>query len=505
MRTEPRNLEIPDGFEPPPAEMLIGGVWGPAQSGAQYQSTDPSTEAVIGNVPDGGAVEAAAAVAAANEAFGDWSSRTSRERAETLREVGDLILQRAETLAILVSIEQGKPIVEARNEVAFAADFLFWYAEEARRAYGEWIPDPRPDRRLMTVQQPIGVVAAITPWNVPVSMIARKAAPALAAGCTIVVKPAPETSLSGLAFARVFHDAGIPAGVFNVVTGDAEAVGQAWLTDERVRKISFTGSTEVGELLMRGSAQHVKRVSLELGGNAPFIIFPDANLGTVAADLASTKFRNAGQTCISSNRVYVHASLLKEVEEIAVGIASGLHVGRGLDTATNLGPLINRRAVERLDSRVRAAVGGGAEVLVGGEVPSGAPYDKGHFYPPTVLTGVQPDMQLATGETFGPVMSLIPFQAEREVIRAANATSYGLAAYLYTENLSRAIRVAERLEVGMVGINDQRISTVEAPFGGMKHSGLGREGGRQGLLEFLETKLIAIGVTPEEEADDEAR
>jgi len=474
--------------------MLIGGQWVSAEADATFASSNPATGAVLGYAPAAGAAETTRAVDAAHHAFAGWSRRPAAERGRILTAVADLLLERRDLLAELITAEEGKPLRDARNEIAASADLLRWYAEEGRRAYGRWIPDPLGDRRLFTVRRPVGVTAAITPWNVPASMIARKAAPALAAGCTVVVKPAEQTPLTGLAVARVFHDAGVPAGVFNLVTGPPAPIGRALLGDPRVRKLSFTGSTEVGRHLMREAAQQITRVSLELGGNAPFLVFADADLDAAVESLISAKFRNCGQACISANRVLVQRSIAGDLTERLADVAGRLRVGDGFDEATQVGPLVDDAALRRVEQVVDAAVADGARVVAGGRRLSGPEHAAGNFFAPTVLTGVRPGMSVVDEEIFGPVAPVLVFDSEDEAVSAANATPYGLAAYLYTRDLGRALRVAERLDVGLVGINDQRISAAEAPFGGVKLSGIGREGGSEGLDEHLETTVIAVGL-----------
>ncbi len=474
--------------------MLIGGELVPAKSKNLFSVCDPATGETVGEAPLGSAEDADCAIEAAHLAFNKWAQTSSTKRAETLRSAGDLISSRQEEIARLITLESGKPIRSSRREVAAGANFVYWFAEEARRSYGEWIPDPLPDRRLLTIRQPVGVAAIITPWNYPAYMVARMASAALAAGCTVVIKPARQTSLTGLTLACAFKDAGVPAGVLNMVTGDSRAIGQAFLEDERVRKISFAGSTEVGKLLMRGAANHMKRVSLELGGNAPFIVMPDAQLDKAIAGVVAAKFGNAGQQCIAPNRIYVHANLLEAFLEQLTLHVTRLKVGSGLDLETQVGALINERALEKVDDHVKDALSLGARLLTGGHRLTEGAYAKGTFYAPTVLADVTTNMRITQEETFGPVAPILAFDAEDDVIESANNTPYGLAAYLYTRDIGRAIRIAEQLEFGMVGVNDTRISAAEAPFGGMKLSGLGREGGREGLAAFLETKQIALGL-----------
>jgi succinate-semialdehyde dehydrogenase / glutarate-semialdehyde dehydrogenase len=487
-----------DGAEAMTAEgrnymMLIGGEWCGPGSGQWFSVANPATGMVIGQMPVADAADVDRAIAAASAAFGEWSQLPAAARCEVLRRAGDIMVERADDIAPRITAEEGKPLRAARAEVLAGAEFCYWYAEEGRRGYGRVIPDPQPNRRLLTIKQPVGVAAAITPWNVPFSMIIRKAAPALAAGCTIVVKPAEQTPVSGIAAAGALHDAGAPPGVVNVVTGDPELIGGLLLSDNRVRKVSFTGSTEVGQMLMRSAADRLTRVSLELGGTAPVLIFDDADLDLAARDVADLKFRNAGQACVSANRIYIQDTVHDEVTMRLSKIAESLVVGNGADAATQVGPLIDGTALAKVTRLVDDAVGKGARALTGGH-PVAVDGLRGYFYAPTVLAGVPEDAGLLCEEIFGPVAPVLSFSSEDEAIRRANATPYGLAAYVYTENLSRAIRVAERLDVGMVGINDQRISTPEAPFGGLKLSGFGREGGAEGLEAFQETKLLAIGI-----------
>ena len=474
--------------------MMIGGAWTPALSGRTFASHNPATGTIAGYAPDGRFEDATAAIDAAHAAFPAWKSRTAAERAALMHRLADAIEKRREAIARLITIEEGKPLHEAMGEMKLTIDSFRWYAEEARRAYGAWIPDPVPNRRLLTMREPVGVVGAIIPWNVPAAMIARKAAPALAVGCTMVLKPAEETPLTALAIAEAFLEADLPPGIFNIVTGDAAAIGKAMLDDPRVRKISFTGSTQVGRLLLRGAAEHIKRVSMELGGNGPVILFGDCDLDKAVNALAVLKFLNAGQACISANRIYVHASIHDRVAAMLVERANAIRVGNGLDDGVRMGPLIEDAALQKVKGLVDEALASGATPLAGGAPMTGAAHRAGHFYAPTVLTGMHAGMRMANEEIFGPVAPLYSFESEEEVIVSANDVPYGLAAYVFTENLGRAIRVGERLETGMVGINDIRIGAAEAPFGGVKQSGIGREGGREGMDEYLETKLLALGL-----------
>jgi succinate-semialdehyde dehydrogenase/glutarate-semialdehyde dehydrogenase len=483
--------------EIPLRRMMYGGGWHAALDGATFESLNPATGEVIAQVPLGGAADARAAVDAAHAAFPAWSRRTAADRALLIHRVADRLEARREEIAAAITREEGKPLLESRIEMRLTIDSLHWYAEEARRAYGSWIPDPVPNRRLLTMRQPVGVCGAIIPWNVPAAMITRKAGPALATGCTMVLKPAEQTPVTATLIAEAFLEADLPPGVFNVVVGDAPAIGQALLGDERVRKISFTGSTEVGRLLLRGAAEHIKRVSLELGGNAPVILFEDCNLDRAIPALCALKFLNAGQACISANRIYVQSSIHDEVAARIQAHAARLKVGDGLQEGVTMGPLIEPEAVAKLDGMVQEAVADGAALLSGGGRLSDPAHANGFFFAPTVISGMKPGMRMARQEIFGPIAPLFRFDTEAEAVAAANDVPYGLAAYLFTEDMGRAIRVSERLETGMVGVNDIRIGAAEAPFGGVKQSGIGREGGREGMEEYLETKLVALRVDPE--------
>lgn len=474
--------------------MLINGEWVPAASRHSFAVYNPATGAVVGEAPAGSADDAASAINAADDAFDGWAQMPAAKRAAILRRAGDLLRSREEPIAKLITLEAGKVLRASHKEVITAAEFIYWYAEEGRRSYGEWIPDPLPDRRLLTIRQPVGIVAIITPWNFPAYMIARTAAAALAAGCSVVIRPSKQTPLTGLAVAQAFADAGLPPGILNLVTGDPRAIGQVFLDDARVRKIAFTGSIEVGKQLMRGAADNVKRVSLELGGHAPFIVLSDADFEKAIEGLMSAKFGHAGQMCIAPNRIYVHSSLLETFLERLSSRVQQLNVGNGLDPETDVGPLINHAAVEKVDSHVNDAIRKGARLLVGGHRLTDGAHAAGSFYAPTILADVTPHMRITQEETFGPVAPVIAFDAEEEVIERANDSPYGLAAYLFTRDLNKAIRIAERLQCGLVGVNNTRVAAVEGPFGGVKLSGIGREGGHQGLASFLETKQIALGI-----------
>ena len=476
---------------PKPARNLayIDGVWAGADSGATFAVTDPASGAEIARVPDMGAAETERAIAAASTAFETWKKRTAKERADILRRWQDLMLADVDRLAALMTLEQGKPLAEARGEVAYAASFLGWFAEEGRRAYGEVIPTHRADARIVVLQQPVGVVAAVTPWNFPMAMITRKVGPALAAGCTIVVKPAEDTPLSALAMAELAEQAGVPPGVLNVVTGDAPAIVGALMKSPVVRKLSFTGSTEIGKLLMRQSADTVKRVSLELGGNAPLIVFDDADLDVAVKGAMISKYRNTGQTCVCANRILVQDGIYDAFAERLAAAASALKVSPGAEAGAEQGPLINADALAKVEAHVADALAKGGKLATGGK-----PHERGGlFYEPTVILEATTDMLVAQEETFGPVAPLFRFKEEAEAIALANDTESGLSAYIFTTNLNRAWRVAEALEVGILGINEGVISTEVAPFGGWKQSGLGREGSSHGLEEYLELKYVLFG------------
>ncbi|MBA4494586.1 NAD-dependent succinate-semialdehyde dehydrogenase [Paenactinomyces guangxiensis] len=453
---------------------------------------NPATGQVIGKVPCGGEELAHHAVEAAWKAFPDWAGRPAKERSVYLQAWADKILNHRTELAALLSVEQGKPIAEARGEIEGAAEFVAWYAEEAKRVYGEIIPASRPNQRISVLRQPVGVAALITPWNYPAAMVTRKAAPALAAGCTVVLKPAKETPLIAIALFDLLMETGLPGGAANLVTGEASKIGNAWMADERVRKISFTGSTEVGKKLMRRAAYHVKRVSLELGGNAPAIVFADADPDQAAAAIVDNKFENCGQMCNGINLIYAHQEIAQSLSEKIVERARQLKVGDGSEQGTQVGPLINESARKKVDSLVQDAIAKGAQVLLGGHALTDGVYQHGTFYAPTVLTGVDDGMNLTKEEVFGPVAPILSFANEDEVVKRCNQTRYGLAAYLFTRDLGRVHRVSEALEFGMIGVNGTSLSVPQAPFGGMKESGIGREGGHHGLEEFLELKYISM-------------
>ena len=467
----------------------IGGEWCAAASGKTFKVVDPADGHTLAEVADLGPGDAARAVEAAHEAFGPWRAKTAKERAAILRRWHDLILEHREDLAQLMTAEQGKPLAESRGEIAYGASFIEWFAEEGKRVYGDVIPSHAGDRRLLVLKQPIGVATAITPWNFPNAMITRKAAPALAAGCTFVVKPAAETPLSALALAVLAEEAGLPPGVFNVVPSDAASeVGKVLTEHGKVRKFSFTGSTEIGKLLMRQCASTVKKVSLELGGNAPFIVFDDADIDEAVKGAIASKYRNAGQTCVCANRLLVQEGVHEAfVERLAEAVAE-MKVGRGSEEGVEVGPLITDDAVEKVERLLEDAKDKGAKVVLGGRRHERG----GLFYEPTVVSGVTPDMAFAVEEIFGPVAPVFRFADEAEAIALANATEYGLAAYFYARDLGRVWRVAEQLEYGMVCINDGILSTEVAPFGGVKESGIGREGSKYGIDEYVEMKYVCL-------------
>ncbi len=459
-------------------------------SGETFAVDNPATGEIVHEVPRMGAAETERALAAAEAALPAWRGSLAKERARILRRFSDLMLENLEPLARLMTIEQGKPLAEARVEIEYAASFLEWFGEEAKRVYGDTIPTYMRDRRIVVTKQPIGVTAGITPWNFPAAMVTRKAAPALAAGCTMVLKPAEQTPLSALAVAQLGLEAGLPPGVLGIVTGSAEdapAIGRAMTSSPIVRKLGFTGSTEVGKLLMAQCAGQVKKVSLELGGNAPFIVFDDADLDEAVAGALLCKFRNSGQTCISANRIYVQATVYDEFVQRLTAAVSTLSVGSGLEPDTRVGPLIEQQAIDKVSRHVADAVERGGELLTGGEHLGGL------FYTPTVIAGVSADAAMASEETFGPVAGIARFTTEAEAIRQANDTPYGLASYFYSRDMGRIWRVSEGLEYGIVGINTGVISTEVAPFGGVKESGIGREGSKYGIEEWLELKYLCIG------------
>lgn len=475
--------------------MFINGKWTEAVGGGTFDSINPATADVIDQVPDGDGADTRLAIDAAAEAFRQWSGSTAYQRSDFLYRCHARMMENLEALAALMTTEQGKPIQAARNEVKYGADFLIWYAEEAKRIYGHTIPSARSDQRFMVLRQPVGVVGAITPWNYPISMITRKVAPALAAGCTIVLKPAEATPLCARAVFQIFEKAGIPAGVVNLVTAaDPRPVGSALLGDRRVRKLTFTGSTDVGKMLAREAAGTLKRVSLELGGHAPFIVCRDADPVHAAKGLSLVKFLNTGQACISPNRVFVHRSQLEPFLNELRSRVQALKAGPGMEKGVRIGPLINAAALEKVDRQVQDALAHGAKLLTGGRRLTQDGLERGFFYAPTILTDVTPRMLIYREETFGPVAPVIAYENEEDVLAMANDTTYGLASYVYTRDLSKAMRFLEGLHFGIVGINDINPTSAAAPFGGMKESGLGREGAIEGLAEYLETKLGGFSI-----------
>ena len=475
--------------------MFINGAWKEAISGKIFETTNPATGESLGSVPDGSMADAEAAVAAASSAFVSWSQTTSYERADILMNAWRLMGERSNELAALMTAEQGKPLRASKAEVAYGADFIRWFAEEARRLNGEWLPSSRPNQRFLSIQAPAGVVGAITPWNYPMSMLTRKMAPALAAGCTIVLKPAEATPLNARAIFEIFADAGVPDGVINLVTtSDPAPVGEVLTSDPRVAKLTFTGSTAVGRLLAGAAGSNLKRVSVELGGHAPFIVMPDADPVHAAKGASALKFLNAGQACISPNRLYVPRDKVHAFTETMAERVGRIKTGNGAEDGIGCGPLVSEAAVAKVETQVDDAVGKGATALVGGARINGGDFAAGHFYAPTVLSGVTADMAIYREETFGPVAPIISYDDPDEVIDLANDTNYGLAAYVYTNDLSTALRTVEGLRFGIIGVNDVNPTSASVPFGGMKDSGLGREGAREGLLEYLETKTAGIAL-----------
>jgi succinate-semialdehyde dehydrogenase/glutarate-semialdehyde dehydrogenase len=471
-------------------QCYIDGLWVGANSGETVAIANPATQEIIGNVPVMGKAETEAAITAANNALPAWRALTAKERSQKLRRWFELMHENAEDLALMMTTEQGKPLAESRGEVTYAASFIEWFAEEAKRIYGDTIPGHQADKRLTVIKQPVGVTAAITPWNFPAAMITRKAGPALAAGCTMVVKPAPQTPFTALALAELAHRAGIPAGVFSVITGDAIAIGNALCESPIVRKLSFTGSTAVGIKLMEQCAPTLKKLSLELGGNAPFIVFNDADIDAAVDGAMIAKYRNAGQTCVCANRIYVQAGVYEQFTQKFAAAVAKLSVGNGVDTGVNIGPLINADAVTKVQRHLADAVAKGASIVTGGKTHSLG----GFFFEPTILRDVDKSMLVAKEETFGPLAPLFKFDSVDDVIKQANDTEFGLAAYFYGRDISLVYKVAEALEYGMVGVNTGLISTEVAPFGGIKSSGLGREGSKFGIEEYLEMKYICMSV-----------
>jgi succinate-semialdehyde dehydrogenase/glutarate-semialdehyde dehydrogenase len=470
-------------------QCFVDGEWIDADSGKTADVTNPATGEKIGTVPVLGTMETRRAIAAASAAFPAWAAKTAKERSAILRRWNDLMLANVDDLAMLMTAEQGKPLAEARAEVAYAAAFIEWFAEEGKRVYGDVIPGHQADKRLLVLRQPIGVVAAITPWNFPAAMITRKAGPALAAGCTFVCKPAMQTPYSALAMAELAYRAGVPKGVFSVVTGSATEIGGEMTSNPIVRKLTFTGSTEIGKKLMAQCAGTLKKVSLELGGNAPFIVFDDADLDAAVQGAIASKYRNTGQTCVCANRLLVQDGVYDAFVMKLVEAVKKLKIGDGLKGATDQGPLIDDKAVAKVEEHIADALAKGGSVAHGGKRHALG----GTFFEPTIITNVKPDMLVAREETFGPVAPIFRFKDDEEAIRMANDTEFGLASYFYTRDLARAWRVSERLEYGLVGINTGLISTEVAPFGGVKESGIGREGSKYGILDYTELKYVCVG------------
>ncbi|OIQ93674.1 glutarate-semialdehyde dehydrogenase DavD [mine drainage metagenome] len=472
------------------SQAFIDGAWVDADSGRQFPVLNPADGSLLGQVADCGGAETERAVAAANAAWPAWRDKTAKERAAILRRWFELILAHQDDLALLMTLEQGKPLAEAKGEVVYGASFVEWFAEEGKRIYGDIIPTVAPTRRLMVLKQSIGVVAAITPWNFPSSMITRKAAPAFAAGCTVVLKPAEDTPYSALALAVLAERAGFPKGVFNIVTGaNPAAIGNVLTASPIVRKLSFTGSTEVGKLLMSQAAATVKKVSLELGGNAPFIVFDDADLDAAVAGAMASKYRNAGQTCVCANRLLVQSGIYDAFAARLVAAVKELKVGHGTEGGVTQGPLINAEAIEKVERHVADALAKGGKLELGGKRHALG----GNFFEPTIITNVTPDMAVAREETFGPLAPLFKFETEADALRMANDTEFGLAAYFYSRDIGRITRVMEGLEYGMVGVNEGILSNEVAPFGGIKQSGIGREGSKYGIEDFIEAKYICLG------------
>ena len=480
------NLKDPSLFR---QQCYIDGAWVDADDGGVIDVDNPADNSVIGAVPRMGARETRRAIEAANDAYPDWRARTGKERAAILRRWYELVMENQEDLAVLMTTEQGKPLSESMGEVVYGASFIEWFAEEAKRIYGDTIPQHQRDKRVVVIKEPVGVVVSITPWNFPNAMITRKCAPALAAGCTVVAKPATQTPYSAFALAALAERAGIPKGVLNVVSGASSEIGAEMTSNPIVRKLSFTGSTEVGKLLIEQCAGTVKKMSMELGGNAPFIVFDDADIDSAVVGAMQSKYRNAGQTCVCANRIFAQDGIYDRFTEKLAEASAALKVGDGMEEGVSAGPLIDIKAVEKVESHIQDAVAKGARVVVGG----GRHSNGGNFFEPTVLADVTPEMIVSREETFGPLAPVYRFETDEDVVKQANDTEFGLAAYFYTRDIGRVWRVAEQLEYGIVGINSGIISTEVAPFGGMKESGIGREGSKYGIDEFTEVKYLCMG------------
>ncbi len=472
-------------------KLFIGGAWSDAASGKTFEVLNPATLEAVATVPDAGRVDMQRAIDAAADSQVEWAGKTAAERSKILMAAAQGMYERSDDLARLITLEEGKPLAESVGEVKYAASFIEWFAEEAKRVYGDTVPANSPDKRILVLKRPVGVTAAITPWNFPAAMITRKLGPALAAGCTMIIKPSELTPLTALEMARIFDDVGLPKGVLSVVVGqDAPELASAFMEDHRVRKISFTGSTEVGKILMRKAADTMKRLSLELGGHAPFIVFEDADLDAAVEHCVAAKMRNMGEACVAANRIFVQRGIYDTFAERLTGKLRHMRVGNGLQEGVTVGPLIDEATFTKVQSHVDDAVSKGATVAVGG---GRATTGQGYFFEPTVLLGANDSMQLAHEETFGPVAALLPFDSEEEVIERANNTVYGLASYFFTRDIGRVWRLAEELQYGIMGANDGMPSTAQAPFGGVKESGIGREGGRYGIDEYLDIKYVSLG------------
>ncbi|EGY52890.1 NAD-dependent succinate-semialdehyde dehydrogenase [Neisseria shayeganii] len=481
------QLKDPSLFK---TQCYIDGQWCDADNGATIEVSNPATGEVLGSVPKMGRAEAKRAVEAAQKALKAWQNKTAKERSAVLRKWFNLMMEAQEDLAVLLTLEQGKPLAEAKGEIAYGASYFEWYAEEAKRIYGDTIPGPSPDKRVLVLKQPIGVCAAITPWNFPNAMITRKAAPALAAGCTFVVRPASQTPFSALAIAVLAERAGVPAGVFSVLTGSSTEIGEVFTKDDIVKKFSFTGSTEVGRLLQEQCASTIKKTSMELGGNAPFIVFNDADIDAAVQGAMACKFRNAGQTCVCANRIYAQSGIYDEFVAKLTAAVNGLKVGNGLDEGINFGPVIDQNAVAKVEEHIADALAKGGEIVVGGKRHAAGEL----FFEPTIVRNATADMKVAREETFGPLAPVFKFETEEEVLGYANDTEFGLASYFYARDIGTITRVSEGLEYGMVGVNTGILSNEAAPFGGVKQSGLGREGSKYGMDDYVELKYVLLTI-----------